>query len=119
MLLGLSHNAIRDSYYQHGRIGLAGSGDHVLYEVSVTGAVHYGKVELCGIEAVMGDIDGDAPLTLFLQAIHDPGELEGCLSLGCCFFPVLINDVSIYCSRLEHQSAYSGRLTMVDVSNEC
>jgi len=119
MLLGLSHDPVRDGHNKNSGISLAGAGDHVLNEVPVSGAVHYSEVELGGVEAVMGDVDGDAPLALFLEAVHNPGELEGCLSLSGCFFLVLINDVRIYCPRLEHQSAYGSRLAVVDMSNEC
>jgi len=119
VLLGLSHDPVRNGHDQNGGISLAGAGDHVLDEVSVSGAVHYSEVEFGGVEAVMGDVDGDTPLALLLEAVHNPGELEGCLSLSCCFFLVLINDVRIYCPRLEHQSAYGSRLAVVDMSYEC
>ena len=106
VLPGLSLNSVNGRNYQDGSVSLAGSSDHVLDEVSVAGAVHYSKVVLVGVEAPVGNIDGDAPLALLLQAVHNPGVLEGGFSLSSGFLSVLFYDVRIYSARLVHQSSY-------------
>lgn len=59
-----------------GGIGLGGTGDHVLDEVSVSWSVDDGEEVLRGLELPEGDIDGDTTLTLGLQVVHDEGVLE-------------------------------------------
>jgi len=61
-------------------IGLGGSGDHVLDEISVSGSVDDGDVELGSLELPEGDVDGDTTFALGLQLVHDPGILEGSLA---------------------------------------
>merc|ERR1719348_1499234 len=51
---------------QDSTIGLAGSGDHVLDEVTMTGGVDDGDVVLGSLELPEGNVDGDATLTLGL-----------------------------------------------------
>ncbi len=81
MFLGLGHNPVWNGHNEHSGISLASSCDHILDEVPVSWAVHYREVVLGGIEALMGDIDRHASFALFFQAVHNPGELEGCLAL--------------------------------------
>ena len=61
-------------------ISLGCSGDHVLDEISVSGSVDDGDVELGGLELPEGDIDGDTTFALGLEFVHDPGILEGSLA---------------------------------------
>ena len=44
MLSGLGHRAVSSGDYQDSTVHLGGTGDHVLYVVGVTGAVHMGVV---------------------------------------------------------------------------
>ena len=61
-------------------IGLGGTSDHVLDEVTVTGGVNDGDLILGGLELPESDIDGDTTLTLSLEFVKNPGVLEGTLS---------------------------------------
>merc|ERR1711884_145431 len=62
---------------EDGAIGLGGTGDHVLDEITVTGGVNDGDVELVGLELPEGDIDGDTSFSLGLQLVQNPSVLEG------------------------------------------
>ncbi len=81
--------------------------------------IHDGKVELRCIEPLVCDIDSDTTFTLFLQVIHNPGELECCLSLRFGFFTVPLDNMRGYSSSLEHHPTYGSRLPVVDVSDHC
>ena len=61
-------------------ISLGGSSDHVLDEISVSGSVNDGDVELGGLELPESDVDGDTTLALGLQLVQNPGVLEGSLA---------------------------------------
>ena len=54
-----------------------------------------GHVEGRGLEAPEGTLDGDTPVSLGLQLVQDPGELEG--SLSCSLGLLLIP----FCLRLK------------------
>lgn len=58
-------------------VGLRGTGDHVLDEISVTGGVDDGNLVLGGLELPESDVDGDTTLSLGLQFVEDPCVLEG------------------------------------------
>merc|ERR1712158_101860 len=58
-------------------VSLAGSGDHVLDEVTMAGGVDDGDVVLGSLELPESNVDGDATLALGLELVHDPGILEG------------------------------------------
>jgi len=65
---------------EDGAIGLRGTSDHVLDEVTVTRGIDDGEVVLGSLELPEGDIDGDTTLTLGLELIKNPGVLEGTLA---------------------------------------
>ena len=65
---------------ENGNIGLGGSGDHVLDEITVSRGINDGEGVLGGLELPEGDIDGDTALALGLEVVKDPGVLEGSLS---------------------------------------
>ncbi len=117
MLLGLLHDTIGGCDHEDCSIGLGCTGDHVLDEVTVAGAVHDGKVELGSVEPLVGDIDGDTSLTLFLQVVHNPCKFKGSLTLGLGFLAVAFDDVCRYSAGLEHHPAHGGRLSVVDVAD--
>ena len=73
---------------ENGTIGLGGTGDHVLDEITVTGGVDDGDVVLVGLELPQGNINGDTTLTLGLQLVHDPGILKGALHMNVICFQV-------------------------------
>lgn len=62
---------------EDGTVGLRGTGDHVLDEVSVTGGVNDGDIVLGGLELPEGNVDGDTSLSLGLEFVKDPCVLEG------------------------------------------
>jgi hypothetical protein len=61
---------------ENGAIGLRGTGDHVLDEITVTGGVNDGDHVTGGLELPKSNVDGDTTLTLGLQFVEDPGVLE-------------------------------------------
>ena len=65
---------------ENSAVGLGGTSDHVLDEVTVTGGINDGDMVLGGLEPPEGDIDGDTTLTLSLELVEDPGVLEGTLA---------------------------------------
>lgn len=66
--------------HEDGNIGLGGSGDHVLDEISMSWGIDDGEVVLLSLELPEGDIDGDTSFSLSLEFIQDPSVLEGGLS---------------------------------------
>lgn len=60
-----------------GAVGLGGTGDHVLDEVSVSGGVNDGDVVLGGLELPESNVDGDTSLSLGLELVKNPSVLEG------------------------------------------
>ncbi len=119
MLLGLLHHAIGCGDDQQCGVGLGCARDHVLDEVTVAGAVHDREVVLVGVEPLVGDIDGDTTLTLFLEAVHNPGELKRALTLGFGLLPERLDDVGRYRSGLKEQPTDGSRLPVVDMSDYC
>ena len=58
-------------------IGLGGTSDHVLDEITVTWGIDNSDIVARSLEFPESDIDGDTTLTLGLQLVQDPGVLEG------------------------------------------
>jgi len=85
---------------ENGNIGLTGSGDHVLDEITVSGGVNDGEGELGGLELPEGDVDGDSTLALGLEVVKDPGILEGSLSELGGLLLVLLNGTLVDTSAL-------------------
>jgi len=65
---------------EDGAIGLGGTSDHVLDEVTVARGIDDGEVVLGSLELPEGDIDGDTTLTLGLELIKNPSVLERALT---------------------------------------
>lgn len=61
-------------------VGLGGTSDHVLDEVTVTWGVDDSDIVLGGLELPQSDIDGDTSLTLGLQLVKNPCVLERTLA---------------------------------------
>ena len=118
MFLGLGLRSLDGGDDQHGGVGLGGTGDHVLHEVTVTRGVDDGEVVLVGVEALVGDVDGDTSLPLFPQRVHDPCELEGALTLLFGHLLVLVDQVLLDVSGVGKHPAYRGGLAVVDVTDE-
>merc|ERR1719502_497659 len=97
-------------------IGLAGTGNHVLDEVTVARGIDDGVVVLLGEELLGRARDGHTTLTLILLGIEVEGERERRLAeLGGLLLELLhlsFRDTS----KLEKQVTSGGRLTSIDVS---
>jgi len=68
------------SDHENGSIGLGGTGDHVLDEISVTRGINDGEDASGGLEFPEGDIDGDTTFALSLQLVENPSVLERSLT---------------------------------------
>ena len=56
---------------------LGGTSNHVLDEITMSGGIDDGDVELSGLELPQSNIDGDTTFTLGLEFVQNPGVLEG------------------------------------------
>jgi hypothetical protein len=65
---------------ENGTVGLGGTSDHVLDEVTVTGGVDDGDEVSGSLELPESDIDGDTTLTFGLKFVKNPGIFEGALA---------------------------------------
>ena len=65
---------------ENSAVGLRGTSDHVLDEVTMTWGVDDGDIVLGGLELPESDIDGDTTLTLGLELVQNPSILEGALA---------------------------------------
>ena len=65
---------------ENSAVGLGGTSDHVLDEVTMTWGVDDGDHVLGGLELPESDIDGDTTFTFGLQLVQNPGILEGALA---------------------------------------
>mmetsp|Transcript_16754 Transcript_16754/g.37905 ORF Transcript_16754/g.37905 Transcript_16754/m.37905 type:complete len:525 (-) Transcript_16754:84-1658(-) len=103
---------------EDGAIGLGGSGDHVLDEISVSWGVDDRAVVLWGLELPQGDIDGDTSLSLGLQLVQNPGVLERPLVHLSGLLLELLDDTLVDSSELVDQVSGSGGLTTIDVTDD-
>ena len=118
VLLGLGLGSLDSGTGDDGSVCLGGSGDHVLDEVTVSGSVDDGEVELVGVELLVCDIDGNSSLPLLFESVHDPCEVEGSLSFLLCLFLVFLDDVGVDCTGLEQDPSGKGGFSVVDVSDD-
>ena len=68
----------------HRSVGAAGGGDHVAGVLLVAGGIADDELARCGAEVAVGDVDGDALLTLRTQAIGQQGQIGLTLALHAC-----------------------------------
>jgi len=102
---------------KNGAVGLGGTSDHVLDEITVTGGVDDSDVVLGGFELPEGDIDSDTTLTLGLQLVEDPCVLEGTLAEFGGFLLELLDGTLVDTTALVDQVTGGGRLAGVDVAD--
>lgn len=95
---------------ENGTVSLGGTSDHVLDEVTVTGGVNDGNLELRGLELPESDIDGDTTLTLSLQFVENPGILEGTLAELSGFLLKLLDGTRVDTTALVDQVTSGGGL---------
>ncbi len=118
MLLGLGLRSVDAGHDHYGGVSLGRTGDHVLDEVPVTGGVNDGEVVLVSHELLVGNVDGDTALPFLLQVVHDPRELEGCLTLLFGEFLVFFDDELVYRAGLEQHPTDCGGLSVIDMTDE-
>ncbi|GFE54230.1 elongation factor 1-alpha, putative [Babesia ovis] len=104
-------------HHKHSHIGLGGTRNHVLDEVTVTRGVNDSVVVLRGFELPQGDIDGDTTFTLTLQLVQDPGVLERTLTHVGGFLLELLDGTLVNTTKLVDQVTSGGRLATVDVAD--
>jgi hypothetical protein len=100
--------ALRRVDDQHSDVGLGGSGDHVLDEITVSGGVDNSELEIGRFELPKGNIDGDTTLTLGLEVIQNPGILEGSLTNFGGFLLELFDGTLVDTSALVDQVTGGG-----------
>ena len=103
---------------QNGDIGLRRAGNHVLDEVTMAGGINDGVVELGGLELPQRDVNGDATLTLSLQAIQHPGVLERALAHLLSLLLELLDGSLVNATALVDEMTGGGRLAGVYVAND-
>jgi len=103
---------------ENGAVGLGGTSDHVLDEVTVTRSVNDGDIVSRGLELPEGNINGDTTLTLGLQLVEDPCVLEGTLSEFGGFLLELLDGTLVNTTALVDQVSGGGRLAGVDVADD-
>ncbi len=118
MLIGLGLPTLWSANYEDCCVRLARPSNHVLDEVPVAGGVDDGEVVLVGLEPTVGHVYGEAALPLFLEVIHDPGELKGGLALLLGLLLELLNDVGLDVPRVQKQPPDEGGLTVIHMANE-
>jgi len=102
---------------ENGTIGLGGTSDHVLDEITVTGGVDDGDVVLVGLELPQGNIDGDTTLTLGLEFVEDPGVFEGTFTHFLGLLLEFLDGSLVDTTALVDQVTSCGRLARVDVAD--
>jgi hypothetical protein len=97
-------------------IGLRGSSDHVLDEITMPGGIDDGDIELGGLELPESNVDGDTTFTLSLQLVEDPGVLERALAKFSSFLLELLDGSLVDTTAFVDEMAGRGGLARVDVS---
>jgi len=99
-------------------IGLGGTSDHVLDEITMTGSVNDGDIVLRGFELPESDINGDTTLTLSLELVEHPSVLKGTLAEFGSFLLELLDGTLVDTTALVDQVAGGGGLSGVDVADD-
>lgn len=93
---------------ENSSIGLGGSSDHVLDEISVARCINDGDLVGVSLKLVQGDVDGDTTFTLILLVVQDPGVLERALSHFVGFLLVLFDGTLVDTSTLVDEMSSGG-----------
>ena len=102
---------------EDGNIGLRGSGNHILDEISVSGGINDGEVVFGGLEFPEGDIDGDTSFSFGLQLVEDPCVFERFLSNQLGFLLEFFDGSFVDTSTFVDQMSSGGGFTGVDVTD--
>ena len=103
---------------ENSAVGLGGTSDHVLDEITVTGSVNDGDIVLGSLELPESNVDGDTTLTLGLELVKDPGVLEGTLAELSGFLLKLFYCPFINATTLVDEVTGGSRLSGVDVADD-
>ena len=110
--------SLRGGDHEDGTVGLRGSGDHVLDEISVAGGIDDGEVVFGGLELPEGDIDGDTSFSFRLELVHNPGVFEGGLASFGSFLFEFFDGSLVNSTAFVDEMTSGGGLSGVDVSND-
>mmetsp|Transcript_33515 Transcript_33515/g.60545 ORF Transcript_33515/g.60545 Transcript_33515/m.60545 type:complete len:323 (+) Transcript_33515:704-1672(+) len=102
--------------HEEADIGLGGTGNHVLDEISMARGINDGVVPVVGEELLGGAGNGDTTLTLLLSAIHVESEGEGRLTEGRSLLLKLLKLTLGDTTELEEETASGSGLTTIDVT---
>jgi hypothetical protein len=102
---------------EDGTIGLGGSSDHVLDEITMSGGINDGEEVLWRFELPESNIDGDTTLTFSLELVEHPGVLEGTLTHILGLLLELFNSSLINTTTLVNQVTSGCGFTSIYVSN--
>merc|ERR1712024_9585 len=103
---------------EHGAIGLRGSGNHVLDEITMAWGVDDGDLVLVGLELPKGDINGDTTFSLGLQLVQNPSVLKGTFAHLGGFLLELLDSSLVDTTAFVDQMTGGGRFTGIDVSDD-
>jgi hypothetical protein len=104
--------------HEDGAIGLRGTSNHVLDEISMAWGINDGEEVLLGLELPEGDIDGDTSLTLRLKLVEDPSVFERRFTNLLGFFLVLLEGSLFDTTALVDHVTSGGRFTGIDVTDD-
>jgi len=104
--------------HEDSAIGLRGTSNHVLDEISMAWGVDDGEEVLLGLELPEGDIDGDTSLTLGLKLVKDPGVFERRFTNLLGFLLVLLQGPLLDSSALVDHVTSGGGFTGIDVTDD-
>jgi len=103
---------------EDGAIGLRGTGDHVLDEISVAWGVDDGDFVFGGLEFPEGDIDGDTSFSFGLQLVQNPSVFERTFTHFGGFLLEFFDGSLVDTTAFVDQVTGGGGLSGVDVSND-
>jgi len=88
---------------ENGAVGLGGTSDHILDEITVTGRIDNGDVVARSLELPKSNVNGDTTLTLCLQLVEHPRILERTLSELSSFLLELLDGTLVNSTALVDQ----------------
>jgi len=102
---------------EDGNIGLGGSSNHVLDEITMAWGVNNGKAEFLRLEFPESNVDGDTTFTLGLQFVEYPCVLKGAFAHFSCFFLEFLDGTFVNATTLVDKMASGCALSRVDVTD--
>jgi len=102
---------------ENSAIGLGGTSDHVLDEVTVTRGINDGDLILGSLELPEGNVNGDTTLTLSLELVKNPSVLEGTLAELSSLLLELLDGTRVDTTTLVDQVTGGGGLAGIDVAD--